>query len=204
MIWPTHTRAGYEACARTDLVACSDLREDVMAATGQRYGVSPNRQYTDYRRMLEEVRPDIVSVATQPEHRPEIVIATAESGVRAIYAEKAMAPSMADADAMVAAVESRGVFFNLGTNRRWDTGYDTVKDVIDSGRLGKLQSVTCHRNGPLFNSASHTLDLLLRLHGDTPVEWVQAHLPDADELFDGDGAAGRPRGRRSLQIRPMA
>ena len=183
---PYSHAAGYEACSRTDLVACSDLREDVMAKTGKRYGVSPERQYADYRRLLEEVRPDIVSVATQPEHRPEIVIAAAESGVRAIYAEKAMAPSMADADAMVAAVEAKGAFFNLGTNRRWDTGYDAVVEVIDSGRLGKLRSVTCHRNGTLFNSASHTLDLLLRLHGDTPVEWVQAHLSNADELFDGD------------------
>ena len=36
--------------------------------------------------------------------------------------KKAMAASMADADAMVDACERNGVFFNLGTNRRWDRG----------------------------------------------------------------------------------
>ena len=36
--------AGYEACSRTDLVACSDVREDVMAKAGERYGIPKERQ----------------------------------------------------------------------------------------------------------------------------------------------------------------
>ena len=70
--------------------------------------VSPKaNQYTDYREMLEKEQPDIVSVATQPEHRAEIVIYAAEHGVKAIYAEKAMAASMDEAAAMVAAVRTK-------------------------------------------------------------------------------------------------
>ena len=38
--------------------------------------------------MLERERPDIVSVATQPEQRAAIVIHACEHGARAIYAEK--------------------------------------------------------------------------------------------------------------------
>ena len=123
---PYSHAAGYEACARTEMVACADLREAVMEQVGQRYGVPRARQYTDYREMIAAEQPDIISVATQPEHRTEIVVHAAENGVRAIYAEKAMAATMAEADAMVAAVERSGAFFNMGTNRRWDPGYDRM------------------------------------------------------------------------------
>ena len=94
---------------RTDLIACSDLRTEVMAEFGNRYNVPAERQYTDYKEMLEKEQPDIISVATQPEQRAEVVIYAAEHGVKAIYAEKAMAASMDEADAMVEAVERNDV-----------------------------------------------------------------------------------------------
>ena len=43
--------------------------------------------------MIDVERPDIVSIATQPEGRAEITVHAAEHGARAIYAEKAMAAS---------------------------------------------------------------------------------------------------------------
>ena len=53
---PYSHAAGYEACARTDLVACSDLREDVMAKVGERYSVPEHRRYVDYHELLERER----------------------------------------------------------------------------------------------------------------------------------------------------
>ena len=182
---PSSHAAGYEACDRTDLVACSDLRTDVMEAFGKRYNVPKERQYLDYQEMLAEQRPDIVSVATQPEQRAEIVIYAVEHGVRAVYAEKAMAASLQEADAMIEAVERNGVAFNLGTNRRWDPRYDKIKEIIDSGRLGPLQTIIIFDNGTLFNMSSHWFDLVLRLNSDRPVAWVQAHIKEGDSI-EGD------------------
>ena len=196
---PYSHAAGYEACERTDLIACADLREDAMERTGERYGIPKEHHYTDYKALIDQERPDIVSVATQPEHRADIVVYAAEHGVKAIYAEKAMAASMADADAMVEACEKHGVFFNMGTNRRWDTGFDAMKDVIDSGRIGPLQTLITHMTGSLFNTASHCFDLLMRLNGDAPVSWVQAHLSGAVEL-DGDILKNDPVGHGIIQF----
>lgn len=193
--------ACYYACPRTDLVACSDLRPEVMEEFGKRYDVPKKRHYTDYRKLIDQEKPEIVSVATQPEHRAEIVIYAAEHGARAIYAEKAMAASMAQADAMVEAVERNGVFFNLGTNRRWDPGYDKMKELIDSGRLGPLRSLIMYNLGTLFNTSSHVLDLTLRLNSDKPVAWVQGHLADADALFKGDILTEDPDGYGMLRFR---
>lgn len=196
---PYSHAAGYEACERTDLIACSDLREDVMEKTGERYGIPKAHHYTDYKALIDTEKPDIVSVATQPEHRAEIVVYAAEHGVKAIYAEKAMAASMADADAMVAACEKNGVYFNMGTNRRWDTGFDAMIEVINSGRIGKLQSVITHMTGSLFNTASHCFDLLMRLNGDAPASWVQAQLSGNVE-WDGDILKNDPVGHGIIQF----
>jgi predicted dehydrogenase len=202
--------AGYYACDRTDLVACADLREDVMEQFGLLYDVPKVRQYTDYKELIAKENPDIVSVATQPEHRAEIVIHAVENGARAVYAEKAMAASMREAADMVEAVERNGVVFNLGTNRRWSPAYDAMRGVIDSGRLGPLKSIIIYQNTSLFNGSSHNFDLAMRLNSDHPVAWVQAHLPQdyqgapsnaGDfELLDGDRMLEDPSGHGIIQF----
>ncbi len=206
---PYSHAAGYEACDRTVLVACSDLRTEVMEQVGKRYGVPKDKQYTDYKEMIDKEQPDIVSVATQPEHRAEIVIYAAEHGARAIYAEKAMAASMAEADAIVEACEKNGVFFNLGTNRRYDTGFDKMKEVIDSGDLGRLKSLIAYSTSALFNGSSHQFDLLMRLNSDQPASSVQASLTGfqraglqvgVEDLFEGDRMLEDPIGHGIIQF----
>ena len=200
IILPYSHGAGFYDSERIDLVACSDMRTDVMEEFGKRYDVPKERQYTDYREMIAKENLDIVSVATQPEQRAEIVIFAAEHGVKAIYAEKAMAASMAEADAMVEAVERNGVFFNLGTNRRWHPGFDKMKEIIDSGELGALRTLIIYSNGTLFNTASHNFDLVLRLNSDRPASWVMAHLPSGDSAIVGDEVRQDPAGQGIIQF----
>ena len=111
---PMGHSAAYNVCERTELCAGCDLRQHVLDVWGQTYGVAPAHLYTDYKQMLAQETPDIVSVCTQPEHRAEIIIYCAEHGVKAIYAEKAFAASVAEADAAVAACARNGVALNLG------------------------------------------------------------------------------------------
>lgn len=197
---PYSHAAGFFAEERTALIACADLRPDVMEHFGNRYNVPKSNQYTDYREMLEKEQPDIVSVATQPEHRAEIVIYAANHGVKAIYAEKAMAASMDEAAAMVTAVEANNVAFNLGTNRRWHTGFDKMKEIIDIGDLGQLRTLIIYSNGTLFNTASHNFDLVLRLNSDTPAKWVSGYLPNAANVIDGDVLREDPTGQGTIQF----
>ena len=48
-----------------------------------------------------------------------IVIYAAEHGVKAIYAEKALAASLEEANAIAAACAANDVALNMGTNRRY-------------------------------------------------------------------------------------
>ena len=185
--------SGFVACERTELIACSDPNQELMAAFGEVNGVPEERQYLDYRELIEKEKPDIVAVGTQRDPRVEMAIYAAEHGVPAIYAEKHFAPSLSEADALVEAVERNGVAFNMGTRRRWYSGFDKMKEIIDGGDLGSLKSLVVRRVPSLFGHGCHVLDLTLRLNSDQPVSWVQAHLPDGDSAIQGDVLVEDPR-----------
>ena len=100
-------------------MAGCDLRPEIREQWGKRFGVEPPHLYEDYKEMIAAEQPDILSVATQPEHRAAIVIYAAEHGVKAIYAEKALAASLEEANAIAAACAANDVALNMGTNRRY-------------------------------------------------------------------------------------
>ena len=175
---PFSFAAGFEACNRTRLVAGCDLRPDVLSEFGKRYRLEAAHLYGDYRELIDRERPEIVGVATMPEHRAEIMLYAAEHGVRAIYAEKTMAASMAEADAVVEAVEHNGVAFNMGTGFRWDSGFDTMKGLIEGGELGALRDMVLLYRGGINQHGIHALDLAMYLNNDVPAASVQASLVD--------------------------
>ncbi|HLT58262.1 MAG TPA: Gfo/Idh/MocA family oxidoreductase [Limnochordales bacterium] len=185
-ILPLSHAAGYEAVPRTRLVALADLRPDVLERAGQRYGVAKEHQYTDYREMIVRERPDIVSIATQPEGRADIIRFVVEHGVKAIFCEKPLAASLAETMEIARLVKEHGVVFNLSTGRRWAPGNEIIRSFVDDQTLGPLQALISYSVGTLFNMGSHYIDLLSYLNQDVPAAWVQAHLAGGDSPFEGD------------------
>ena len=197
---PFSFATGFEACDQTRLIAGCDLRSDVLSEFGKRYSLETKNLYADYRELIDRERPDILGVATMPEHRAEIMIYAAEHGVRAIYAEKTMAASMAEADAVVEAVERNGVAFNMGTGFRWHPGFDAMKGLIDSGEMGSLQNmVLLYRNG-INQHGIHALDLAMYLNNDTPAVSVQASLVDPTDAPVGDVMVKDPDARGIVEF----
>ena len=200
VIVPYSHAAGFHASPRTTLIACSDIRVSTMEQFGLKYNVPTSNQYTDYKEMIITERPDIVSIATQPEQRSEIIVFAANNGVKAIYAEKALAASMAEADAITDAVEANGVFFNMGTNRRWDPRFIKMRNIITSGKLGNLRSIVVYANGTLFNTASHNFDVMFLLNGDSPASWVMASIPEDKTLINGLDLTDDPLGEGIIRF----
>ena len=179
--YPYSHAAGYAEFPEIELVAFADTDEAKCKALQERYGVP--RGDTDYREMIATEKPDIVSIATPGTTHSEIAVFAATHGVRALYCEKAMACSPAEADAMVEAVEGNGVKFNMGTLRRWNSGTNKVREIIASGEIGAVRSISSYSVGSLLHSASHFIDLLLFLADDAPVDWVQGTV--LSDEFDG-------------------
>lgn len=191
---PGSHAAAYAAHPRTELVGVCDLQQSLLDDFAGRWSdVWPEMgYYTDFGRMLEETRPDLVSIATSDHAHAAICVQAAQSGARAIFCEKPIATSLADADAMIAACDEAGVLLSVDHTRRWDPAFLEARRIIQSGAIGPLRSLHVElysRRAMLFRNGTHMIDLLCFFAGSNPV-WVSAELEEGFEDFTeyrGDG-----------------
>lgn len=141
--------------------------------------------YSDYQQMLQQERPNIVSISTPATCHAEMVIAAAESGVRGIYCEKAMATSLAECDAMIESCRRSGTVLAINHIRRWDDRFRFLQRLVVEEKIGKVQSIQIsYGGGCLCRMGSHMSDLALMLGGDEVVG-CSGWLSNADEFDPG-------------------
>ncbi len=115
------------------LAAVADMQpEAIQAVAGQ---ISGAKAFADYHDLIASPDIQAVIVATPTSTHREIVVAAAEAG-KAIFCEKPTALTLAETDAMVAAVHKAGVIFQVGFMRRFDKGYLEARRQIDAGVIG--------------------------------------------------------------------
>ncbi len=155
------------------------------------------QRYSDYRRLLAEVRPEIVSICTWPTLHEEMALAAVLSGARAIACEKPLALSLASADRIIGACRDRGVALIVGHQRRYEEPWMTARARIASGEIGAPERVLLCQAGDLQSDAVHGLDLGLFLLGDPAPEWVIGQI-DRDKASESSQpiVTGAPPGAR--------
>ncbi len=115
------------------LVAASDSRAEATESFAAK--VSGVKTYTNYHDLLADKNVDAVVVVTPTSTHREVVTAAAEAG-KAIFCEKPTALTLAETDAMIAAVDKAGVYFQVGFMRRVDKGCVAAKKHIENGAIG--------------------------------------------------------------------
>jgi inositol 2-dehydrogenase len=116
------------------IVAIADALEERGRAFADELGVEA--WSTDYRDVLANPEIKAVFVISPTSTHREVVIAAAEAG-KAIFCEKPVALTLADTDAMLAAIAKKGVMFQAGFMRRFDAGYLVAKKQIEAGVIGQ-------------------------------------------------------------------
>ena len=116
------------------LYAVSDVRLEAAEAARAEFGAA--RAYADFNELVHDAHVDAVVVMTPTKLHKDVVVAAAAAR-KPIFCEKPLALGLADAEAMKAAVERSGVFFQLGFMRRHDAGYAAAKKKIDAGAIGR-------------------------------------------------------------------
>ncbi len=174
VIFPVNHAEAYQTTPGFELVAAANRGEEKLRKFGARRGVQS--LYTDYREMLRQEQPDVVSICTQSPEKAEIAIAAAEAGVKAVVVEKAMATSMAEADAMIQAAEANQVLLAVNHPFRFSPMLREAKRLVDGGAIGEVTSVTIHAGGGMLHIGSHTFDVMRFFAGDAVQ--VDARIPN--------------------------
>lgn len=175
----------YFESPQTDLVAGADPHDEQRQIFAERWGLNEDQMFADYREMLAEVRPDIVSVCTTARHRAQIVQDCARAGVRAIWAEKPIALTLAEADQMLAVCRETNTALAINCARRWNPFFAETRRMIEAGELGDILQVTGYAQCGLSHNGSHLIDTIRYLAGGE-VEWVFGEI-ESDEAAQGEG-----------------
>lgn len=173
---------GYETSDKAVIVAAADIVEEYAKAYQEQHDVAT--VYTDYHEMLASEELDIVSIVTWPHLHADMVVAAAESGVKAIHCEKPMALTYGDAKRMVASCEENGVQLTIDHQRRFGSPFRKTRELVEAGAIGDLLSIES-RCSNLYDWGTHWFDMQFFFNNQTPVEWVmgQIDLEGSRQIF---------------------
>lgn len=115
------------------LAAVADQRADAASAMAAELGVP--KHYGSHHELLADKEIDAVVIITSTHTHGEMVMDAAKSG-KAIFCEKPISLSLDEAEKMVNAVDAARVFFQMGFQRRFDSGYLGAKKAIEAGTIG--------------------------------------------------------------------
>lgn len=156
----------------TEIVAAADPNEAGLAKELKKLKV--DRGYSDYRKMLREVKPDIVAVCPRhaDQHR-DMSIAAAESGAKGIYIEKPFCPTPAEADEITVACKKHGTKLAIAHRNRYNPTLQAIDKLIADDGIGRLLEIRGRGKGDrrggvedLWVLGSHVLNLMQYFGGD--------------------------------------
>lgn len=171
-----------------EIVGMCDLIEEKIDALEKKYGLSEsdNRKYTDYKEMIEQTNPELISIATESGNHAEIALYCIDHGIHVII-EKPMAMSIEDANKIIARSEEKGVKVSACHQNRFNVAIQELRKAIEKERFGKLSHGSIHvrwnrgkqyydqaswrgtwaqDGGALMNQCIHGIDLLRWMLGD--------------------------------------
>ena len=173
----SHAR-GYQTSPDVEIVACSDPVENARSDLAEQFEV-PNT-YENYQEMLDKESLDFVSVCTWIALHRDMVIAAANSGIKAIHSEKPMAPTWGDAKALYQACVDNDVVITFCHQRRFGAQFIKAKQLANEGAIGELRRLegSCSN---LLDWGTHWFDMFLFYNNDEPVDWVIGQIDVAEE-----------------------
>jgi UDP-N-acetylglucosamine 3-dehydrogenase len=126
----------YAANEQVDIVAVCDIVEERANEMAQRYGA---KAFADYKELLQLEEIDAISVCLPNYLHAPVSIAASNAG-KHVLCEKPMATSKEEAEAMIAAAKANSKKLMIAHNQRFVASHQKAKELIDSGKLGKIYS----------------------------------------------------------------
>jgi len=99
------------------------------------------KAYTDYKKLIQNPDLDAVIVAATNSTHAEMSIAALDAG-KHVLCEKPMATNLVDAQKMIEATKRSGKQLMIAHNQRLEPAHQKAKEIIQSGKLGKILTFT--------------------------------------------------------------
>ncbi len=181
--------AQYSKIAEVTISAVCDIKPANAEKMAAKYNIPA--VYNDYKQMLTEIKPDIVSICTTNQLHKQIAIDALLSGAH-VHLEKPIAINALEAEEIISVKNKVGKQVMLGLNNRFIPEFTYLMKCVNEGFFGDIYHAKCgwkRRNGipgkgvwftdkeksgggPLIDLGVHYLDILLWLLKYPPISRV--------------------------------
>jgi len=160
----------YNEMENVDLVGISDVSQERVSELSNQYGIVG---YTNYEKLLFQEL-DAVSIAVPTTLHKQIGLDAIASGTNLLI-EKPIADTIENANDLINAAYNAGVKLMVGHIERFNPAVIKLKQILDSGLIGKVVSISTKRVGPynprirdvgvILDIGIHDIDIMSYLYG---------------------------------------
>lgn len=153
-----------------ELVGICDTDRNRAISLAKSYNTNP---YFDLKELLKQ-NLDAVSVVVPTTFHAEVALDVIRSGTH-LLVEKPIADTLENADRIIKAANEAGLKLMVGHIERFNPAVSKLKEIIDSGMLGKIVSISTRRVGPfnprirdvgiIMDLGVHDIDVISYLYG---------------------------------------
>jgi predicted dehydrogenase len=147
--------------------------------------LAKTKHYDDYRRLLDSEKPDAVCICNENHLRASAILACAERGV-AIAAEKPLATSLADLDAVKKAVTRHKVPLTMLLPMRFEPHFLAMRSIVASGQIGEPLALGAQKSYKLGLARGQRPDWMRKraTYGGT-IPYIGIHMVDLMRFTSG-------------------
>ncbi len=170
-----HHAKAYSVLAESTLVSVCDRNEERFERIIKE---GETQFFSDIDEMLAKQAIDVVSICVPTSIHFDVAKKCIDKGI-AVLIEKPIAQTVAQAKALVKYAKDKNVLLTVGHIERFNPAITRVKEWIEDGNLGQLQTILCKRYGPfpkqikdadvLVDVAVHDIDIVQHLVNKTPL-----------------------------------
>jgi predicted dehydrogenase len=193
-IGQNHARV-YRNIEGVTLVGVADANPQAAARVGTRENVP---HYTDPLKLLDEQKPDLVSISVPTSLHFDVAEKVIERGIHTLI-EKPITTTIEQGETLLALAKKKGVIVAVGHIERFNPAVMELRRRLRSGMAGRIYTIHTQRLSPypsriqdagvVIDLASHDIDLMrylvgepiLRLYGET----MSSINSDREDLFNG-------------------
>jgi len=165
-----HVRV-YSSMESTELVAVADPDSKNLEKAKKEYNA---KGYSDYKKMLDEQKPEAVSICVPTKFHYEIASEVISRGIN-VLVEKPITTTIEQADKLISLAKEKGITFMVGHIERFNPVVTELKQRINNNELGRVYKISSFRLSPFpgrildvgvtIDLAVHEIDIINYLTG---------------------------------------
>ena len=182
-------------------VTCAFDNNDEKVKSAEKKGLKAYKTLDEF--LKEDI--DLVVIATPNQWHEKYAVAAMKTG-KNVLCEKPATMSVDEMNQIIRVSKETGNFFTVHQQRRFDPDYRVVKDIVNSGAIGKITTIESRvlgergvcfgwradpesGGGMLYDWGVHLIDQILQLYPEETVTSIYARVlsvltPAVDDLFE--------------------